>query len=53
VRLESAVALRYPDHPHDAEAIAVEPSGGIFIFFPFGNPQSELEGMLFDLEAEE
>ena len=29
--LESATALRYPDHPHDAEAIAVDPSGRIFI----------------------
>ena len=31
VPLESATALRYPDHPHDAEAIAVDPSGRIFI----------------------
>jgi len=29
--IESATALRYPDHPHDAEAIAVEPSGRILI----------------------
>ena len=31
VPLESATALRYPDHPHDAEAIAVDPSGRIFL----------------------
>jgi len=31
VPLESATALRYPDHPHNAEAIAVEPSGRILI----------------------
>jgi hypothetical protein len=31
VPLESAVALRYPDRPHNAEAIAVEPSGRILI----------------------
>jgi len=31
VRVESAVALRYPDHPHDAEAIVIEPSGIILI----------------------
>ena len=31
VPLEAATALRYPDHPHDAEAIAVEPSGSILI----------------------
>lgn len=31
VPLESATALRYPDHPHDAEALAVDPSGRIFI----------------------
>ena len=31
VPLEAAVALRYPDHPHDAEAIVVEPSGRILI----------------------
>ena len=31
VPIESAVALRYSDHPHDAEAIAVEPSGVILI----------------------
>jgi hypothetical protein len=29
--IESATALRYPDHPHNAEAIAVEPSGRILI----------------------
>lgn len=31
VRIESATALRYPDHRHDAEAIAVESSGRILI----------------------
>jgi len=31
VRLESATALRYPDHPHDAEALAVDPAGRIFV----------------------
>lgn len=31
VPVETATALRYPDHPHDAEAIAVEPSGHILI----------------------
>jgi hypothetical protein len=31
VPTESATALRYPDHPHDAEALAVEPSGRILI----------------------
>ncbi len=31
VPLEASTALRYPDHPHDAEAIAVEPSGRILI----------------------
>jgi hypothetical protein len=31
VPIESAVALRYPDHPHDAEAIVIAPSGIIFI----------------------
>ncbi len=31
VALESATVLRYPDRPHDAEAIAVEPSGRILI----------------------
>jgi len=31
VQLESATALRYPDHPHDAEAIAVDPRGRVFI----------------------
>lgn len=31
VALESAIVLRYPDRPHDAEAIAVEPSGRILI----------------------
>jgi hypothetical protein len=31
VPLESALALRYPDHRHNAEAIAVEPSGGILL----------------------
>jgi len=28
---ETAIALRYPDHPHDAEAIAVDPAGRILI----------------------
>ncbi len=32
VPLESTRTLRYPDGPHDAEAIAVEPSGTILIF---------------------
>jgi hypothetical protein len=31
VPLLSATALRYPDRPHDAEAIAVEPTGTILI----------------------
>ncbi len=31
VPFESALTLRYPDGPHDAEAIAVEPSGAILI----------------------
>ena len=31
VPIESARALRYPDPPHDAEALAVEPSGRILI----------------------
>ncbi len=31
VPLESATALTYPGRPHDAEAIAVEPSGGILV----------------------
>ena len=31
VALESAIALRYPDHPHNAEAIVVETSGRILI----------------------
>jgi hypothetical protein len=31
VRSESAVALRYPDQPHDAEAIVIEPSGIILV----------------------
>ncbi len=29
--LESATVLRYPDRPHDAEAIAIEPSGRMLI----------------------
>jgi hypothetical protein len=31
VPLESATRLRYPDRPHNAEAIAIEPSGRILI----------------------
>lgn len=31
VPLEAATALRYPDHPHDAEAVVVEPSGRVSI----------------------
>jgi hypothetical protein len=31
VPLRSATSLRYPGHPHNAEAIAVEPSGRILI----------------------
>lgn len=31
VPLEATTVLRYPDHPHDAEAIAIEPSGRILI----------------------
>jgi hypothetical protein len=31
VPVEAALALRYPDHPHDAEAIVVEPSGRLSI----------------------
>jgi hypothetical protein len=29
--LESATVLRYPDHPHDAEALVVQRSGPVFI----------------------
>jgi hypothetical protein len=37
---EAATTLRYPDHPHDAEAIVVEPSGHLFIITKelFGRP---------------
>jgi hypothetical protein len=40
VPLGSTRALRYPDHPHDAEALVVEPSGRISIITkePFGRP---------------
>lgn len=32
VPCEAATALRYPDRPHDAEAVAVDPAGRVFIF---------------------
>jgi hypothetical protein len=39
-QLESATTLRYPDHPHDAEAVVVEPAGRVFIITKemFGRP---------------
>ena len=41
VPCEAATALRYPDHPHDAEAIAIDPAGRVFIFTKeiFGPPR--------------
>jgi len=41
VPVEAATVLRYPDHPHDAEAIAVTPSGRILIVTKemFGRPR--------------
>jgi hypothetical protein len=41
VPFEAATSLRYPDHPHDAEAIAVDASGRIFIITKeiFGRPR--------------
>jgi len=41
VPYEAATALRYPDHPHDAEAIAIDPAGRTFIFTKevFGPPR--------------
>ena len=31
VPLESATTLRYPDHPHDAEAVVIDPAGRVMI----------------------
>ena len=41
VPYETATALRYPDHPHDAETIAIDPAGRIFVFTKevFGPPR--------------
>jgi hypothetical protein len=41
VPFESATSLRYPDHPHDAEAIVVDASDRIFIITKeiFGRPR--------------
>jgi hypothetical protein len=41
VPYEAAISLRYPDHPHDAEAIAVDASARIFIITKevFGRPR--------------
>lgn len=41
VPIETATSLRYPDHPHDAEAIAVDASARLFIITKeiFGRPR--------------
>jgi len=41
VSVESALVLRYPDHPHDAEAIVVDPAARMFIITKeaFGRPR--------------
>jgi len=41
VPLESATVLRYPDHPHDAEAVAVDGTARIFLITKevFGRPR--------------
>ncbi len=41
VGIEAAVSLRYPDHPHDAEAIVVDAAARIFIITKeiFGRPR--------------
>ena len=40
VPLESATTLRYPDHPHDAEAVVVDPAGRVLVITKeiFGRP---------------
>ena len=40
VPVEAATTLRYPDHPHDAEAIVVDPAARVFIVTKeaFGRP---------------